>query len=113
MLTVFLSIHGVIFIDWLPPGEKFNSGYFCKKILEPSSQVLHNGRGTGSPRSRVDFDNGAPHRPAVTENCFQNCHFRHAPQPLYNPDISPSDFLIFGDLKTKLKVEELESMEQL
>jgi hypothetical protein len=31
MLTMFLSIHGTIFVDWLPPGENFNSGYFCEK----------------------------------------------------------------------------------
>jgi hypothetical protein len=31
MLTVFLSLHGAIFIDWLQPGEKFNSGYFWEE----------------------------------------------------------------------------------
>jgi hypothetical protein len=40
---VFLSIHGAIFIVWVPPGEKFNSGHFCKKILEPLFQVCRAG----------------------------------------------------------------------
>jgi hypothetical protein len=31
MLTVFLSIHGAIFIGWLSPGEKFHNRYFCEK----------------------------------------------------------------------------------
>jgi hypothetical protein len=38
MLTVFLRIQGEIFINRLPPGENFNSGYFCEKIPEPLSQ---------------------------------------------------------------------------
>jgi hypothetical protein len=40
MLTVFLSIDSAIFIDWLPPGDKFNRGFFYDKMLEPLSQVL-------------------------------------------------------------------------
>jgi hypothetical protein len=31
MLAMLLSINGVIFINWLPPGETFNNGYFCEK----------------------------------------------------------------------------------
>jgi hypothetical protein len=44
---------------------------------------------------------------------FQSCQFRDAPQPPYSPDISPCDFFLFDDLKTKPKGEELESMEKL
>jgi hypothetical protein len=113
MATVFIGIHGVIFIDWLQPGEKFNRGYFCEKILESFSQVLHLGRGAGSPRPTVHLDNAALHQPALTENCFPNSQFRHAPQLPYSPDISPCDFLLFGDLETKRKGVELESMEKL
>jgi hypothetical protein len=50
MLVLFRTIHGAIFIDWPPLGEKFNRGYFCAKILELLSQALHSGRGTGFPR---------------------------------------------------------------
>jgi hypothetical protein len=113
MLTVFLSIHSAIFIDWLPPWEEFNSGYFCEKRPEPLFQVLLSGCGAGSPRSILHFDNAAPHRSAVIENCFQSCQFRHALQLPYGPDISLSGFFLFGDLKPKLKAEELGSMGEL
>jgi hypothetical protein len=61
-LTVFLSIHSAIFINWLPPGEKFNSGYFCEKILELLSQVLRCGLGEDSPRPVLYFDNAPPYQ---------------------------------------------------
>jgi hypothetical protein len=80
------------------------------KILEPFSQVLHS---AGSPRPIVHFDNTALHRSAVTGNCVQHCRFRRDPQPLYSLDISPCDFFLFADLKTKLKGEELENVEEL
>jgi hypothetical protein len=44
ILTVFLSIDGAILINWLTPGEKFNSGWFCEKnaratFRDPAQQV--------------------------------------------------------------------------
>jgi hypothetical protein len=38
---------------------------------------------------------------------------RHAPQRPYSPDITPCDFLLFGDLNTKSKGEELNTGEDL
>jgi hypothetical protein len=113
MVTMFLSIHGAIFIDWLPPGEKFTSGYFCEKILDPLSQVLPSGHSVGSPRSIVHFHNATPHRSAVTENCFQHCQFRRNRQSPYSLDISSYNFFLFADLKVKLKSEKLENVEEL
>jgi hypothetical protein len=70
MLTVFLSIDGVILINWLTPGEKLNGGDFCKKLLEPLSEIVHGGRAAGFPRPIVQFDNATPHRSAATEISF-------------------------------------------
>jgi hypothetical protein len=39
-VAVILSVHGAIFINWLRPEERFNSGYF--------RQILHSERATGS-----------------------------------------------------------------
>jgi hypothetical protein len=80
------------------------------KILEPRSQVLHSGCSTRLPRPTVHFDNAAHYPSAVSENYFQSCQFRHAPS---SNEIRTCDFLLFGDLKTKLKDEELENMEEL
>jgi trans-2-enoyl-CoA reductase len=61
----------------------------------------------------VHFDNATPHRSAETENCFESCQFRHIPERLSSSDISPCDFLLFSDLKTKLRGEILEMLEEL
>jgi hypothetical protein len=61
----------------------------------------------------VHFDNVPPHRAAASESCFQRARFRHAPQPPYSHDISPCDFFLFGDLTTKLRGQEFETMEDL
>jgi hypothetical protein len=113
MLTVSLGAEGVVFTDWLPTGERFNSGYFCVHVLWPLAEILHRRRGMDSARRMVHFDNATPHRAAGSEQCFVDSQFRHAPQPPHSPDISPCDFFLFGDLKTKLCGEELESIDSL
>jgi hypothetical protein len=106
MLTVFLSINGAILINWPPLGQKLNSGYSCKKLVETLSEILHSGRAAGPPRPIVNFDNARPHRSAAAENYFQLGEFRHAPQPPYSRGISRCDLFLFGNLKRKLKGEE-------
>jgi hypothetical protein len=61
MLTVFLSINSAIFINSLPPGEKFNSGHFCEKMLEPPSEIVHSRYAAYSARPILHFDNATPH----------------------------------------------------
>jgi hypothetical protein len=112
MLTMFLSIHSAIFIDWTPRG-KAQQWILLWKVLEPLSQVLHSGRDAGFPRLIVHFDNAAPYRSAVTEHCFQSWQFQHVPQPPDSPDISPCHFFRFSDLKMELKGEEVESMKEV
>jgi hypothetical protein len=106
MLTVFLNIDGAILIKSFTPGDNFNNGYFCEKILEPLSQVPTSGRGAGSIRPIMHFDNATPHRSASTELYFQLCQFRHASKLPDSPDISPCNCFPFGGLKRKLKDED-------
>jgi hypothetical protein len=110
---MFLSVRGVVFINWLPSGGKFTSSYVCTEVLEPLAQILHHWAIIHSARPIVHFDNATPHRAAASESCFQRSRFRHAPQPPYSPDISPCDFFLFGDLKTRLTGQEFERMEEL
>jgi hypothetical protein len=56
MLTAFLNTNSVIFINWLPPGEKFDNGYFCEGILEPLSRIMHSWRAARSARPILGFD---------------------------------------------------------
>jgi hypothetical protein len=96
-----------------PPREKFNRDYFDQHVFEPLAQIMHSGRNMHSARPIVDFRDATLHRSARTENYFEGCRFRHAPQSPYSPDISPCDFFLFGDLKMKLKGEEFEMFEDL
>jgi hypothetical protein len=107
------SVRGAILINWLPHERKFNRSYFCQQVLGPLAQILHSGRNMHSARPTVHFDNARHHRSARTENCFEGYRFRHSPQPPYSPDISPCNSFRFGDLKTNLKGQEFDRLEEL
>jgi hypothetical protein len=55
MLTVLLGAEGVVFMDWLPTEERFNSGCFCVHVLRPLAEILHRRRGMHSARAIVHF----------------------------------------------------------
>jgi hypothetical protein len=40
-------------------------------------------------------------------------HFLHVPHPPYNPDLAPSDFWLFGYVKTGLVGQRFEEPEEL
>jgi hypothetical protein len=44
----------------------------------------------------------------ITEN-----HIGHVPHPLYSPDLAPSDFWIFGHVKTSLVGQTFDEPNQL
>lgn len=83
------------------------------RSLSGFAEILHRGRAGHSPRPIVHFNNPTPHQSAGTENCCQSFQFRHALQHPYSLKISPCDFFLFEDLKTKLKGEEFETMGEL
>jgi hypothetical protein len=59
ILAVFLSIDGAILINCLTPGEKVNRDYFCKRLSEPLSEILHGGRAAEPIGPIVHFDNAS------------------------------------------------------
>jgi hypothetical protein len=81
MLTVFLGLDGVVFTDWLPDGERFNSDYFCIHVLQTLAEILPRGRGAHPARPIGHCDDATPHRAARTKQCFVDSKFDHAPQP--------------------------------
>jgi histone-lysine N-methyltransferase SETMAR len=48
------------------------------------------------------LDNCRIHFSKVTEQFVGQNHISRVPQPAYSPDLAPSDFWLFGHLKTSL-----------
>jgi hypothetical protein len=55
----------------------------------------------------VHIDNASAHNAKVTQHFFERNPLKRLPQPPYSPDISPSDFYLFGKGKSALIGQEI------
>jgi hypothetical protein len=47
----------------------------------------------------IRMDNARPHNMRLSQECIDTSTAGRLPHPAYSPDITPSDFLLFGHIK--------------
>lgn len=104
MVTFIWGVHGIFLIDFLPEGESYNSSYFIENVLIP----IHSKRSEMWRDSKrrliwLHLDNSKIHNSEASMKKTIEFKFKRAPQPAYSPDISPTDFFMWGYIKDKLK----------
>jgi hypothetical protein len=57
--------------------------------------------------------NATPHRAKLTKACFKILRLREADHPPYSPDLTASDFYLFGKPKGQMAGSEFESTQDL
>jgi histone-lysine N-methyltransferase SETMAR len=57
-------------------------------------------------------DNAAPHKTAITHQKLADLHFEILKHPAYSPDLAPSDYYLFPNLKERLKGRKFSSTEE-
>jgi len=54
-------------------------------------------------RNKTLLQHATPHTSAATRDAIQHLEFSLLPHPPYSPDLAPSDFHLFPELKEHLK----------
>jgi hypothetical protein len=102
MLMVAWNSSGFYVVTALPKGLKFNTRYSAIDILERIKNWWK-GQGAGSTRILiVHADNARPHTAILSMDFMDANRMTRAPRPPYSPDLAPSDFLLFGEVKRQL-----------
>jgi hypothetical protein len=103
MFTVNWGIDRFHVLDLMTEQYNYNTQYFLNHVLEPLIlAVWPDGRKPHSRQLSLHLDNCPIHRSKASENfCAENSIIR-APHPPYSPDLTPSDFWLFGHMKTAL-----------
>jgi hypothetical protein len=103
MVTVFWNPDGFHVVTILPKGASFNTAWFTDGNLVPlRDQFFPGGRRPGQRKLMVHVDNASPHTGQMTRNFFMNNGFRKLAHPPHSPDITPSEFCLFGKVKNEL-----------
>jgi histone-lysine N-methyltransferase SETMAR len=114
MLTIFWSPLGFPLVQLLPKGQHFNARYFCENILQEINQNRPAATAEDGRRNiLLHFDNATPHTAGETLGFLKSHRMKRAPHPAFSPDLAPSDFYLFGKIKTALMGSEFASEKEL
>lgn len=113
MITVLWSIKGFLVVDALPDGGRFNSSYAAGLLRRLSSVVRDSRPVSGLSGLFLHWDNARPHVSALTQGVAEELGLTMLSHPPYSPDLAPSDFFLFGNLKRVLKGSTFRSSEEL
>jgi histone-lysine N-methyltransferase SETMAR len=98
----------------LPKRQHFNAAYFCENILKEINQNRPAATADDGRRNIVLHSDNATSQTAGEALGFLKSHrVKTAPHPAFSPDLAPSDFYLFGKIKTALMGFEFESEQEL
>jgi hypothetical protein len=89
----------------LPPRASFNVlllWLIDRNLVSLVEKCLLVGWNAGRRKLVVHIDNAPGHNSKMTQSLFKHNSLKRLPHPLYFPDISLSDFYLFGKVKSAL-----------
>jgi [histone H3]-lysine36 N-dimethyltransferase SETMAR len=113
MASVFWDYKGVVHIDWLPEKATINSDYYIQVLTNLKENINQDRRGKWSRGVLLQHDNARPHTSVKTMAAIQQLGFILLPHPAYSPDLAPSDYWLFPELKKSLRGQRYSTFQHL
>jgi hypothetical protein len=93
LVTIFFTSTGLLVLNFLPKGTKFNQDYFIDTVLPNLySDKRRIARRKGLRSFSVHMDNSMCNNGAKITEKLEQRHITRAPHPPYSPYLSPCDF---------------------
>jgi hypothetical protein len=99
MLTTVWNPGGFHLVSILPKRFKFNARYYVTQILDFLSKWRRTQVGRANRNLTVHAENARPDTAKRTSRFMEQNSMQRAPHPGYSPDLTPSDFYLFGSVK--------------
>ena len=100
MICVFFKSSGPLMVNVLEKGKTIDNRYYIENCLKPLFRTLESQRPvTGFKGIRLLHDNARPHIHANVHNFLQEKGIKLIDHPPYSPDLAPSDFWLFDEIK--------------
>ena len=103
MASVFWDAHGIIFIDYLQKGQTINSDYYIALLERLKDEIAKKRPHMAKKKVLFHQDNAPCHKSMKTMAKLNELGFELLPHPPYSPDLAPSDYWLFADLKKMLR----------
>jgi hypothetical protein len=99
IFTIVCNPRGFHLIKVLDKRRKFNADYYIAEIFESLSQRRSNEAAGNERKLLVHANNARPQPANIPTQYFNENRAKSAPPPPDSPDLAPSDFYLFGDVK--------------
>ena len=90
---------GVIMLDFLPKRSTITGVYYANLLDQLRTTICEKHRGKLSKGVLLQQDNAKVHTCKVAMAVVEENWYELIPHPAYSPDLAPSDFFLFLDLK--------------
>ena len=102
MATVFWDSKGVILINHKPASTSITGEYYANVIKQLRIAIKEKRRVKLAASVLLLHDNAPVHKSRVAQAPIRECKFEQLNHPPYSPDLAPSDYYLFRNLKSHL-----------
>ena len=104
MAMVFWDSKGIILIhvDYKPTGTSITGEYYANVIKQLMVPIKEKRRGKLAAGVLLLHDNAPVHKSRVAQAAIHECKFEQLNHLPYSPDLAPSDYYLFRNLKSHL-----------
>jgi histone-lysine N-methyltransferase SETMAR len=113
MATIFWDCEGILLIDYLPPKTTITGLYYGNLIRKLRDVIKEKRRGKVSAGILLLHDNAPVHKAQVAMAAIRESGFDEIDHPPYSPDLAPSDFFLFPNLKKNLRGRRFEDVSEI
>lgn len=113
MASVFWDFKGVIHVEIMEKGHTINSEVYCSILSKVRDKIKEKRRGKLAKGIILLDDNARPHRSKYTTSFVASLKWKSLPHPPYSPDLAPSDYHLFRNLKYFLKGKNFDTQSAL
>jgi len=102
MCTIFWDAEGVLLIDFMPHKVTVTGVYYADLLHKLRLAIREKRRGKLSQVPLLLHDNAPAHRSHAGQAALLEYGFEEMRHPPYSPDLAPSDYHLFPNLKKHL-----------
>lgn len=113
MATVFWDARGIIYIDYLEKGNTITGQYYAELLQRLKHEVQIKRPHLAKKKILFHHDNAPAHSSIVAMSKIHELKFELMLHPPYSPDLAPSDYYLFPNLKKWLGGKRFKSNEEV
>lgn len=113
MASVFWDCEGILLVDFKERNTTVTATYYASLMHQLREAIKEKRRGKLAKGILLLHDNAPVHKAQVAQAAIQECGFAEVDHPPYSPDLAPSDYFLFKNLKKNLRGKHFQDDEEL